>query len=164
VPAETITPFHADVPQADLDDLQQRLTHVRWPDALPDVGWAYGVPLDYARELVAYWRGDFDWRAQEKRLNQHPQFVTQIDGQRVHFLHVRSPEPNALPLLCSHGWPMSVFEYLDLIGPLTDPGAHGGHPADAFDLVVPSLPGVGFRARPASRDGTRAGSRAPGRS
>jgi epoxide hydrolase len=144
VPAETITPFHADVPQAELDDLQQRLARVRWPDALPDAGWTHGVPLGYARELVAYWRDDFDWRAQEARLNQHSQFVTHIDGQRVHFLHVRSPEPNALTLLCSHGWPMSVFEYLDLIGPLTDPGAHGGNPADAFDLVVPSLPGVGF--------------------
>jgi pimeloyl-ACP methyl ester carboxylesterase len=144
MPDETITPFRADVPQADLDDLQQRLARVRWPDELPDAGWAYGVPLGHVRELVAYWHDGFDWRAQEARLNHHPQFVTHIDGQRLHFLHVRSPAPDALPLLCSHGWPMSVFEYLDLIGPLTDPAAHGGDPADAFDLVVPSLPGVGF--------------------
>ena len=144
MPSEAITPFHAEVPEGDLDDLKQRLARVRWPDELPGAEWAYGVPLGYAQELVAHWRDGFDWRAQEARLNQHPQFVTEIDGQRVHFLHVRSPEPGALPLLCTHGWPMSVFEYLDLIGPLTDPRAHGGDPADAFHLVVPSLPGVGF--------------------
>jgi epoxide hydrolase len=144
MPSSTISPFRAEVPQADLDDLQQRLARVRWPDELPDAGWAYGVPLSYARELVAYWQKRFDWRAQEARLNQHPQFVTEIDGQRVHFLHVRSPEPDALALICTHGWPMSVFEYLDLIGPLTDPRAHGGDHSDAFHLVVPSIPGVGF--------------------
>jgi epoxide hydrolase len=139
-----LRPFHVDIPQTDLDDLHERLGRVRWPDELPGVDWSYGVPLEYVRELVDHWRGGYDWRAQEARLNQHPQFVTTIDGQQVHFLHVRSPEPDALPLIATHGWPMSVFEYLDVIGPLTDPRSHGGDPADAFHLVIPSIPGVGF--------------------
>jgi epoxide hydrolase len=139
-----IRPFRVDIPQADLDDLQSRLGRVRWPDELPDVDWSHGVPLGYVRELVDYWRSDYDWRSHEARLNAHPQFTTTIDGQRVHFLHVRSPEPDALPLICTHGWPMSVFEYLDLIGPLSDPRAHGGGRADAFHLVIPSIPGVAF--------------------
>jgi pimeloyl-ACP methyl ester carboxylesterase len=139
-----VQPFRAEIPQADLDALQQRLALTTWPDELPGVDWSYGVPLDYVRELVGYWRTGYDWRAHEARLNAYPQFTTTLDGQRVHFLHVRSPEPDALPLIATHGWPMSVFEYLDLIGPLTDPSAHGGDPADAFHLVVPSLPGIGF--------------------
>ena len=139
-----VQPFRAEIPQADLEALQQRLALTTWPDELPGVDWSYGVPLDYVRELVDYWRTGYDWRAQEARLNAHPQFTTTLDGQRVHFLHVRSPEPDALPLIATHGWPMSVFEYLDLVGPLTDPRAHGGDPADAFHLVVPSVPGVGF--------------------
>ena len=139
-----IRPFRVDVPQRDLDDLQERLARTCWPDELPDVGWSHGVPLGYVRELVDYWRTGYDWRAYEAKLNAHPQFTTTIDGQRVHFLHVRSPEPDALPLIATHGWPMSVAEYLDLIGPLTDPRAHGGDPGDAFHLVVPSIPGVGF--------------------
>ena len=108
------------------------------------MGWEYGVPLGTVRGLVDYWLDGFDWHAQEARINEHPQFVTTIDGERVHFLHVRSPEPDALPLIATHGWPMSVVEYLDLVGPLTDPRAHGGDGADAFHLVVPSIPGVGF--------------------
>ena len=141
----TITPFHVEIPQADLDDLQQRLARVRWPDELPGAGWDYGVPLGYVRELVELLARRATTGAPRRRgSTQHPQFVTEIDGQRVHFLHVRSPEPDALPLICTHGWPMSVFEYLDLIGPLTDPRAHGGDPADAFHLVIPSIPGVGF--------------------
>jgi hypothetical protein len=139
-----IRPFRVDVPQADLDDLQSRLARVRWPDELPDVDWSHGVPLGYVRELVDHWRTGYDWRAHEARLNAHPQFTTTIDGQRMHFLHVRSPEPDALPLICTHGWPMSVFEYVDLIGPLSDPRAHGGEASDAFHLVIPSLPGVAF--------------------
>lgn len=139
-----IHPFEVDIAQTDLDDLMERLAHVRWPNELPDVGWSYGVPLAFVRELVDYWRSGFDWRAQEARLNAHPQFVTTIDGQRLHFIHVRSPEPDAMPLICTHGWPMSVFEYVDLIGPLTDPRAHGGEVADAFDVVIPSLPGHAF--------------------
>jgi pimeloyl-ACP methyl ester carboxylesterase len=144
VPGTAITPFRAEIPQADLDDLEQRLARVRWPDELPGAGWAYGVPLAYAQELAGHWREGFDWRAHEARLNEYPQFVTELDGQRVHFLHVRSPEPDALALICTHGWPMSVFEYVELIGPLTDPRAHGGNAADAFHLVVPSIPGIGF--------------------
>lgn len=136
--------FRADVPQEDLDDLQARLSHVRWPDELSDAGWSYGVPLAYVQELVEYWRTTYDWRQHEARLNAQPQFVTTIDGQRVHFIHARSPEPDAMPLICTHGWPMSVFEYLELIGPLTDPRAHGGDAHDAFHVVIPSIPGVGF--------------------
>jgi microsomal epoxide hydrolase len=116
-----VRPFRVDIPQEDLDDLQARLERVRWPDDLAGAGWSYGVPLDYVRELAEGWRTGFDWRAHEARLNAHPQFTTTIDGERVHFIGVRSPEPGALPLICTHGWPMSVFEYLDLIGPLTDP-------------------------------------------
>jgi pimeloyl-ACP methyl ester carboxylesterase len=139
-----IQPFHVDVPQRELDDLQERLARTCWPDELPDVGWSHGVPLGYVREVVDYWRTGYDWRAYEAKVNSYPQFTTTIDGQTVHFLHVRSPEPDALPLIATHGWPMSVAEYLDLIGPLTDPRAHGGDPGDAFHLVVPSVPGVGF--------------------
>ena len=139
-----LRPFRVEIPDAELEDLQARLARVRWPDELPGVEWSYGVPLGYVRELVEHWRSGFDWRAQEARLNAYPQFTTAIDDQRVHFLHVRSPEPDALALLCTHGWPMSVFEYLDLIGPLTDPRAHGGDAADAFDVVIPSIPGVAF--------------------
>jgi epoxide hydrolase len=139
-----LRPFRAELPQSGIDDLQGRLARVRWPDELPGVAWRYGVPLDYTRQLVEHWRTGFDWRDQEARLNAHPQFTTTIDGQPVHFIHARSPEPDALPLICTHGWPMSVFEYLDLIGPLSDPRAYGGDPTDAFHLVIPSIPGVAF--------------------
>jgi pimeloyl-ACP methyl ester carboxylesterase len=137
-------PFRVDVPQADLDDLRDRLVRTRWPQPLPGPGWSRGVPQEYLQALVAYWVGDFDWRAQEAQLNAFPQFTTEIDGQTIHFLHVRSPEPGALPLILTHGWPSSPVEFLRLIGPLTDPRAHGGDPADAFHLVLPSLPGYGF--------------------
>jgi pimeloyl-ACP methyl ester carboxylesterase len=136
--------YRAELPQADLDDLNTRLARVRWPDELPGAAGRYGVSREYVRELVEHWRTSFNWRDQETRLNAHPQFTTTIDGQPVHFIHVRSPEPDALALICTHGWPMSVFEYLDLIGPLSDPRAHGGDPSDAFHLVLPSLPGVAF--------------------
>ena len=117
---------------------------MRWPDELPGAGWDYGVPLDYVKELVEYWRTGYDWRAVESALNQHQQFTTTIDGQNVYFIHARSPEPDALPLIATHGWPLSVVDYADLIGPLTDPRAHGGDPADAFHLVIPAMPGNGF--------------------
>jgi epoxide hydrolase len=139
-----IRPFQVAIPQADLEDLRDRLHRTRWPAELPGVGWSRGVPLAYLKELAAYWADGFDWRKQEARLNQLPQFVTSIDGQDIHFLHVRSSEPAALPLLVTHGWPSSPVEFLKVIGPLTDPGAHGGDPADAFHLVIPSLPGYGF--------------------
>jgi pimeloyl-ACP methyl ester carboxylesterase len=140
-----IEPFTARTPQADLDDLRQRLATTRWapePPAGRDEG-AYGFPLSRLRRLVSRWQ-DFDWRRQEDRLNAYPQFRTVIDGQPVHFLHVRSAVPGALPVVLSHGWPGSVFEYVDLIGRLTDPVAYGGEPADAFHVVLPSLPGYGF--------------------
>jgi pimeloyl-ACP methyl ester carboxylesterase len=139
-----VQPFRLDVAQADLDDLRDRLDRTRWPDELPGVEWAYGVPLDHVHTLVDHWRTGWNWRAQEARLNEFPQFTTTIDGENVHFLHVRSPEPDALPLIATHGWPMTVVEYLDVIGPLTDPRAHGADPADAFHLVIPSRPGVGL--------------------
>jgi epoxide hydrolase len=139
-----IRPFRIDVPQADLDDLRARLARTRWPDELPDVGWSRGVPLGYLQQLAVYWRDGYDWRKHEAALNEHPQFTTTIDGTGVHFLHVRSPEPDALPLILTHGWPGSVVEFLDVIGPLADPRAHGGDPADAFHLVIPSIPGYGF--------------------
>jgi pimeloyl-ACP methyl ester carboxylesterase len=139
-----IRPFRIAIPQAELDDLSDRLARTRWPDELPAAGWSRGVPLGYLEELTAYWRNGYDWRAQESRLNQLPQFTTTIDGQTIHFLHVRSPEPDALPLLVTHGYPSSVVEFLEIIGPLTDPRAHGGDAGDAFHVVVPSLPGFGF--------------------
>ncbi len=143
-----IRPFRVEIPQADLDDLRDRLARTRWPDELPGVGWSRGVPLGYLQELAADWRGSYDWRRHEATLNEHPQYTTTIDGQTIHFLHVRSPEPDAAPLLLLHGWPGSVVELLDLIGPLSDPRAHGGGAGDAFHLVIPSLPGHGFSGPP----------------
>ena len=139
-----IRPFQVQVSDEALDDLRSRLGGTRWPSEVPGAGWSRGVPLGYLKELAGYWRDGFDWRKQEAELNQVPQFTTVIDGQTIHFLHVRSPEPGALPLIVSHGYPGSVVEFLDLLGPLSDPLAHGGDPADAFHLVIPSLPGFGF--------------------
>ncbi len=139
-----IRPFRIDVPQADLDDLNQRLDRTRWPDELPGIGWAQGVPPGYLSELAQYWRTSYDWREQEARLNDFPQFTTTIDGQKIHFLHVRSAEPDALPLVITHGWPGSVAEFGNIIGPLTDPRASGGDPSQAFHLVIPAIPGFGF--------------------
>jgi pimeloyl-ACP methyl ester carboxylesterase len=139
-----IRPFRIDIPQHDLDDLRGRLARTRWPADLPGTSWERGVPGPYLRDLAEYWRTTFDWRAAEAALNEIPQFITAIDAQPIHFLHVRSPEPGALPLLLTHGWPSSPVEYLRVIGPLTDPRSHGGDPADAFHVVIPSLPGYGF--------------------
>ena len=139
-----IRPFRIDIPQADLDDLRERLARTRWPDELDEAGWDYGIPLDVVRELADYWRAGYDWRAHERWLNSYQQFTTTIDGQNIHFLHVRSAEPGAMPLIMTHGWPGSVAEFGDVIGPLTDPAGHGGDPADAFHLVIPSIPGYGF--------------------
>lgn len=143
-PDADIRPFRIDIPQEELDDLRDRLAATRWPAELPGVGWSRGVPLGYLQELADYWRTGYDWRKQEAVLNDFPQFTATIDGQTIHFLHVRSPEPEALPLLLIHGWPGSVVEFLEMIGPLTDPRAMGGDPADAFHVVVPSIPGFGF--------------------
>lgn len=139
-----VRPFRIAVPQDRIDDLRTRLAATRWPGELPGVGWSRGVPTTYLRDLADHWRTTYDWRAQEAELNQNPQFLTAVDGQTVHFLHVRSPEPDATPLMLLHGWPGSVVDFLDVLGPLSDPRAHGGDPADAFHLVVPSLPGFGF--------------------
>ncbi|MER7112504.1 epoxide hydrolase family protein [Streptomyces sp. NPDC000229] len=139
-----LTPFRAGIPEADLADLKDRLARTRWPEAETVDDWSQGVPLDYLRDLAAYWRTSYDWRATEARLNAVPQFRTEIDGLGIHFLHVRSPHPGAVPLLLSHGWPGSVVEFLDLIGPLTDPE----DPADAFHVVCPSLPGYAFSDKP----------------
>jgi epoxide hydrolase len=151
-----VQPFSVGVPDADLRDLRDRLGRTRWPDDLPDAGWEYGVPLAYLRDLAEYWRTGYDWRAQEARLNSHPQFTTTIDGQKIHFLHVRSAQPEALPLLLTHGWPGSVAEFLQVIGPLSDPISHGGQARDAFHLVIPSLPGFGFSG-PTHEKGWNAG-------
>ncbi|MGQ4421037.1 epoxide hydrolase N-terminal domain-containing protein, partial [Streptomyces sp. SAS_269] len=113
-PAESIRPFRLSVPQSDLDDLHDRLDRTRWPAELPDAGWEYGVPVGYLRELARYWRHKYDWRAAEERLNEWPQFTTTIDGARIHFAHLRSPEPDATPLILTHGWPGSVVEFLDV--------------------------------------------------
>jgi microsomal epoxide hydrolase len=139
-----IEPFRIEIPQADIDDLRDRLARTRWPDELPGVGWSYGAPLGYVRELAEHWRTAYNWRRYEARINELPQFTTTIEGAHVHFLHVRSPEPDALPLIITHGWPGSFVEYLELFGPLADPRAHGGNAADAFHLVVPTIPGFGF--------------------
>jgi epoxide hydrolase len=139
-----IRPFRIDVAQSELDDLRDRLARARWPEEIPGVGWSRGVPVEYLKGLVEYWRGAFDWRRQEAQMNQIPQSITSIDGTNVHFLHVESPESNALPLILTHGWPGSVFEFSNVIGPLTDPQRYGGDRADAFHLVVPSIPGFGF--------------------
>ncbi len=141
---ESIEEFRIDVPQAELDDLRERLARTRWPDQIPGSGWDYGIALEDVRELAGYWGGSYDWRVHERRLNGFAQFNTEIDGQRVHFLHVRSAVPDALPLVMTHGWPGSVVEFMEVIGPLTDPASHGGDPRDAFHLVVPSIPGYGF--------------------
>lgn len=139
-----ILPFRIDIPQADIEDLHQRLRNTRWPDELPGAGWNYGIPLSYVRDLTEYWATAYNWRENEARLNEFPQFTTSIDGQNVHFLHVRTQEANALPLLITHGWPGSIVEFVKIIGPLVDPRAHGGDPADAFHVVAPSIPGYGF--------------------
>jgi epoxide hydrolase len=138
---EMMEAFRIDVPEADLADLRERLDRVRWAPEAPD---DYGVPTARVRELVEYWRHRYDWRAWEARLNGYPQFKTTIDGASVHFMHVRSPEPGALPLVLTHGWPGSVAEFLEVLGPLSDPRRHGLDPAVAFHLVVPSLPGSGW--------------------
>jgi microsomal epoxide hydrolase len=133
-------PFTIDVADADLADLRQRLARTRWPNEIDGIGWEQGTPLDLLQDLVDHWLHQYDWRAEEARLNAYPQFVTEFEGQRVHFLHVESPRPSATPLLLAHGWPGSVAEFLGVIEPLTNPD----DPADAFTLVIPSLPGYGF--------------------
>ena len=147
--SDEVKPFRIEVSEADLRDLRQRLKHTRWPEPETVEDWSQGVPLAYLRELCRYWGEEYDWRATEARLNALPQFRTVIDGLGIHFLHIRSPHAEALPLVITHGWPGSIIEFLKVIGPLTDPTAHSGETADAFHVVCPSLPGYGFSDKPA---------------
>jgi pimeloyl-ACP methyl ester carboxylesterase len=145
-----INPYRVSVADADLVDLRERLRRTRWPERETVSDWSQGVPLSYVQDLCRYWAGGYDWRVCEARLNALPQFMTEIDGLPIHFLHVRSPYPGALPLIVTHGWPGSVIEFLKVIGPLSDPPANGGDAADAFHVVCPSLPGYGFSGKPAA--------------
>jgi pimeloyl-ACP methyl ester carboxylesterase len=145
-----IRPFHVSVPQAALDDLRRRVLATQWPEKETVTDTSQGVPLAAMQELARYWATDYDWRKVEAKLNALPQFITMIDGLDIHFIHVRSKHKNALPLLINHGWPGSIIEQLKIIGPLTDPTAYGGRPEDAFDVVIPSMPGYGFSGKPTS--------------
>ena len=143
-----IRSFHLEIPEEQIDDLRRRIAATRWPseELVPDR--SQGVQLALLRELARYWQTDYDWRKAEGKLNALPQFTTEIDGLEIHFIHVRSPHENAMPLIMTHGWPGSVIELLEVVGPLTDPTAHGGDAQDAFHLVLPSLPGYGFSGEP----------------
>jgi pimeloyl-ACP methyl ester carboxylesterase len=143
-----VRPFTVAIPEADIDDLVARLARTRWPDPETVGDWSQGVRLAHAQRLVRLWADDYDWRRFETELNRLPQFLTEIDGLDIHFIHVRSPHPDAMPLILTHGWPSSFVDFLPLIGPLTDPVAHGGLAADAFEVVIPSLPGFGFSGKP----------------
>ena len=145
---EAIVPFKINVPNAVLADLKDRLARTRFPSEIANSGWDYGTNLAYLKELVTYWRTKYDWREQERQLNRLPQFKTTIDGVEIHFVHQRSSRPGATPLVFVHGWPGSFFEVTKIIGPLTEPTAHGGRPEDAFDVVAISLPGYGFSGKP----------------
>lgn len=149
--AAAIVPFKIQVPNAVLTDLKQRLSQARFADELPDVGWDYGTNLAYLKGLVDYWRVKYDWRAQEKKLNEFDQFTTNLDGVDIHFIHQRSKNANARPLLLLNGWPSSIVEYAKVIGPLTDPVANGGRAEDSFHVVIPSMPGFGFSGKPRER-------------
>jgi len=146
--ADTIRPFTVNIPQAEIDDLRRRIAATRWPDKETVADQSQGVQLAKLKPLVEYWGSGYDWRKTEARLNALPQFMTEIDGIEIHFIHVRSKHPDALPLIITHGWPGSVFEMVKSIGPLTDPTAHGGRAEDAFDVVIPSMPGFGFSGKP----------------
>jgi pimeloyl-ACP methyl ester carboxylesterase len=143
-----VRPFQADIPEQELTELRRRIDATRWPTKEPVSDRSQGVQLATMQALARYWVGDYDWRRCEAKLNALPQFKTEIDGVDIHFIHVKSPHPNALPLIMTHGWPGSIVEMVDSVGPLTDPPAHGGRAEDAFDLVLPSLPGYGFSAEP----------------
>lgn len=143
-----IRPFTVAIPDAEIADLKQRLARTRWPDRETVPDWSQGVRLENARSLIDYWAREYDWRRFESELGHFPQFLTEIDGLDIHFIHVKSKNPNALPLILTHGWPGSIVEFLKLIGPLTDPVAFGGRVEDSFDVVIPSLPGFGFSGKP----------------
>lgn len=143
-----IRPFTIDVPESVLDDLRSRLRHTRWPDREVVDDWSQGVPLSYVQELTAYWAEQYDWRPRERALNRFDQFVTEIDGLDIHFVHQRSPHPGAVPIVVTHGWPGSIVEFHKVIEPLVDPVAFGGDAADAFHVIAPSLPGFAFSGKP----------------
>lgn len=149
--SDAIVPFKIQVPDETLRDLKARLARTRFPDEIPGTGWDYGTDLAYLKSLVAYWRDRFDWRAQERKLNEFDQYKTTIDGLEIHFIHQRSKVPNAFPLAVTHGWPGSIVEFTKVIGPLTDPVKYGGRAEDAFNVVAISLPGFGFSGKPADR-------------
>jgi epoxide hydrolase len=151
VTSDAVVPFKIQVPETVLRDLQARLRNTRFPQEIPNTNWDYGTDLAYLRSLVSYWRDEFDWRAQERKLNEFPQFKTTIDGLEVHFIHVKSREPRAFPLALTHGWPGSIVEFTKVIGPLTDPVRFHGRAEDAFDVVAISLPGFGFSGKPQDR-------------
>ncbi|MGH7840285.1 MAG: epoxide hydrolase family protein [Candidatus Binataceae bacterium] len=146
-----IRPFKIEVSEALLEDLRERLERTRFPDEVPDTGWEYGTNLAYMRELVEYWRTKYDWRRQEAALNRFDHFKTNLDGLDLHFIHAKGRGPNPKPLLLSHGWPGTIYEFMEIIPMLTDPGAHGADPAQSFDVVAPSLPGYGFSGHPQVR-------------
>ncbi|WP_287286441.1 epoxide hydrolase, partial [Mesorhizobium sp.] len=143
-----VRPFTVDIPQEDITELRRRIAATRWPDRETVNDRSQGIQLAKMQEIVRYWGTEYDWRKAEAKLNALPQFITEIDGLDIHFIHVRSKNANALPLIMTHGWPGSVFELLNTVGPLTNPIAHGGNPEDAFDLVLPSMPGYGFSSKP----------------
>ena len=140
----TVQPYKIEIPDSVLDDLKSRLERTRWPDELPGTGWDYGSNLDYVKELVEYWRTKFDWHAQEKLINSFSHFKSEVDGLNIHFIHEKGKGPNPMPLVITHGWPGTFFEMYKVIPMLSDPASHGGDPADAFDVVAPSMPGYGF--------------------
>ena len=144
----SIRPFHVDIPEEAFDDLRRRIAATRWPDKETVSDPSQGVQLATMQKLANYWATDYDWRKCEAKLNALPQFVTTIDGLDIHFIHVRSKQTNALPIIITHGWPGSIIEQMKIIGPLTDPTAYGGKAEDAFDVVIPSLPGYGFSGKP----------------
>ena len=139
-----IQPFTVDVPEAELDDLQRRLAETRWSGEIPGSNWDYGTNLAYLKELVGYWRTQFDWQAQERLINSFSHFKANVDGHSIHFVHEKGKGPNPMPLVVTHGWPGTFFEMHKITPLLADPGSHGSDPADAFDVVVPSMPGYGF--------------------
>ncbi|MFB9321958.1 epoxide hydrolase family protein [Cryptosporangium minutisporangium] len=143
-----LSPYRVSVPESDLADLRTRLARTRWPETAPVAGWAQGVPLPALADLCRYWADGYDWRVTEARLNAVPQYLVRVDGVDLHVLHARSPHPGAFPLVLTHGWPGSVLELAGLVGPLTDPVRYGGTAQDAFDVVIPSLPGYGFSGKP----------------
>jgi hypothetical protein len=145
---DAIRPFRVNVPEEELVDLRRRIAATRWPDRETVTDQSQGVRLAKIQQLVSYWQTDYEWRKIEAKLNSLPQFVTEIDGLNIHFIHVRSRHPNALPIIITHGWPGSILELVKVIGPLTDPTAHGGRAEDAFDVVLPSMPGYGFSDKP----------------